>query len=34
VCAGLAERLGVEVLVVRVIMVMMATVGGLGWRGP
>ncbi len=30
VCAGLAERLGVEVLVVRVIMVMMATVGGLG----
>jgi signal transduction histidine kinase len=30
VCAGLAQRLGVEALVVRVIMVMMATVGGLG----
>lgn len=30
VCAGVAERMGVEVLVVRVIMVMMATVGGLG----
>ncbi|MCW3019616.1 MAG: putative signal transduction histidine kinase [Solirubrobacterales bacterium] len=30
VCAGLAQRLGVEVLVVRVIAVMMATVGGLG----
>jgi signal transduction histidine kinase/phage shock protein PspC (stress-responsive transcriptional regulator) len=30
VCAGLAQRLGVEVLVVRVIAVMMATVGGVG----
>ncbi|MGA2452968.1 MAG: PspC domain-containing protein [Solirubrobacteraceae bacterium] len=30
VCAGLAERMGVEVLVVRVIMVMLATVGGIG----
>jgi signal transduction histidine kinase len=30
VCAGLAERMGVEVLVVRVLAVMAATVGGLG----
>lgn len=30
VCAGLADRLGVEVLVVRVMAVMSATVGGLG----
>jgi signal transduction histidine kinase len=30
VCAGLAERMGVEVLVVRVMAVMAATVGGLG----
>src|SRR5580700_3267927 len=30
VCAGLAERMGVEVLVVRVLTVMAATVGGLG----
>jgi signal transduction histidine kinase len=30
VCAGLSERLGVEVLVVRVLAVMAATVGGLG----
>jgi signal transduction histidine kinase len=30
VCAGLSERMGVEVLVVRVMAVMAATVGGLG----
>jgi phage shock protein PspC (stress-responsive transcriptional regulator) len=30
VCAGLSERMGVEVLVVRVLAVMAATVGGLG----
>lgn len=30
VCAGLADRMGVEVLVVRVMAVMAATVGGLG----
>ena len=30
VCAGLSERIGVEVLVVRVLAVMAATVGGLG----
>jgi signal transduction histidine kinase/phage shock protein PspC (stress-responsive transcriptional regulator) len=30
VCAGLSERMGVEVLVVRVLAVMSATVGGLG----
>jgi signal transduction histidine kinase len=30
VCAGLAERMGVEVLVVRVMMVMASTVGGVG----
>jgi signal transduction histidine kinase len=30
VCAGLAERMGVEVLVVRVMALMAATVGGLG----
>lgn len=30
VCAGLAERMGVEVLVVRVLMAMASTVGGVG----
>jgi signal transduction histidine kinase len=30
VCAGLSERMGVEVLVVRVLMVMASTVGGVG----
>jgi signal transduction histidine kinase len=30
VCAGLADRIGVEPLVVRVVMVMASTVGGLG----
>src|ERR1700689_5204797 len=33
VCAGLAERMQVEVPVVRVIMIMSATVGGLGVVG-
>jgi signal transduction histidine kinase/phage shock protein PspC (stress-responsive transcriptional regulator) len=30
VCAGLADRIGIDVLVVRVIMVMASTVGGVG----
>jgi signal transduction histidine kinase len=30
VCAGLADRMGIEPLVVRVVMVMASTVGGLG----